>query len=178
MDEALNRMHRLRAARNDLLRKALASLGYSVTNDELFAVNEGRYIGKPTFAEVIVSKGWAEDVNEVFGEIYSKPEIAAIQKEFLPTEEVIRFIHEAGGLAVMAHPMEVRHRGEGEAFFERLKSLLGDMVDLGIDGIECMHPSANEEEQAWLRHYAKNAHLIVTQGSDFHSDRKERCYEN
>lgn len=178
MDEALNRMHRLRAARNDRLQKALASMGYPVTTDELFAVNEGRYIGKPTFAEAIVRKGWAEDVNTVFRDIYAAPEIAAVQKEFLPTDEVVRFIHEAGGLVVMAHPMEIRRRGEGEAFQERLKSLLGEMVGLGIDGIECEHPSAKEEEQEWLRHYARGAGLIVTQGSDFHSDRKERCYEN
>lgn len=178
MDEALNRMHRLRAARNDRLQRALASMGYEISTDELFAVNDGRYIGKPTFAEVMVQKGWAKDVNEVFHDIYTKPEIAAVQKEFLPTEEVIRFIHAAGGLAVMAHPMEIRRHGEGEAFFTRLETLLGEMRSLGIDGIECMHPSATEEEQDRLRQYARDAHLIVTQGSDFHSDRKERSYEN
>ena len=58
----------------------------------------------------------------------------------------------------------------------RLKVLMDRLVGYGIDGIECYHPSADSEDASWLADYAEQKGLLVTRGSDFHSDRNKRVY--
>ena len=41
-------------------------------------------------------------------------------------------------------------------------------VEYGIDGIEIFHPSATEEQQAFLKRFVSKNKLLATGGSDFH----------
>ena len=56
----------------------------------------------------------------------------------------------------------------------KLPQLLKELC--GIDGIECKHPSANEEQSEMLMEYADKYGLIVTEGSDIHSPYQVRDY--
>lgn len=160
-----------RARRNDALMAALNEMGYEITLDDVGAVNDGRFIGKPTFATILKEKGYIEDFQEAFEKIFRHESIKRVVKETLSTKEVIDVIHEADGIAVMAHPMEQRHRSESfEEFLPRLTSILDTMVSYGIDGIECFHPSASEMQSELLEKYANEHGLLITRGSDFHAD--------
>lgn len=181
-NEALNRtLSKVIEWRNERNRKifdTIRRLGYSITEEELRAVNGGRFTGKPTFARVLVNRGYFSSIAEVFEKLLeTSSEIRSIVKHTLSSEAVVRLIHEAGGAAVMAHPMEQMRRGEDKtAFMSRLKVLMDRLVGYGIDGIECYHPSADSEDASWLADYAEQKGLLVTRGSDFHSDRNKRVY--
>lgn len=71
--------------------------------------------------------------------------------------EVMEEVHNAGGIAVLAHP----------GFYDNF-DLIDALVAAGLDGIEVWHPSHDEEltEQAFLA--AKKNKLLMTGGSDFH----------
>lgn len=175
--DALDTILLERAARNDAMLAAIRDLGYDITMDDIIADNEGRYIGKPTFARVLARKGYVENANDAFATIFREPTVRVIRKKTFSSEEVIRLIHAAGGLAVLAHPMEQRHLEETyNQFTERLYPILNRMREYGIDGIECYHPSADEVQAEVLREYAEAHGLVVTAGSDFHTDYQKRDF--
>lgn len=166
-----------RARRNDKFMAALNSRGYNITLDDIGSVNEGRFAGKPTFAIILMQKGIVSSVQEAFNTIFQEPDIKSIKKKTLSSKRVIDLIHGAGGLAVLAHPIEQRHRGETfEEFRPRMYELLDKMAGYGIDGIECYHPSADETQQEMLVAYAKEHGLMITRGSDFHSNENIRDF--
>lgn len=166
-----------RDRRNDRFLKALNGLGYEVTLDDLAGVNEGRYVGKPTFAKILQQKGFLDNYHDAFRGIFREPELKSIKKEALTSQEAISTIQDAGGVAILAHPMEQRHLNESfEDFRPRMYTLLDRMRDYGIDGIEYKHPSADEAQQALLLEYAYKYGLMITEGSDIHSPTQSRSY--
>lgn len=174
----LKKILKWRGERNDTILRALKDQGISITDEEIYAVNEGRYVGKPTFARILVQRGLFPDLAAVFNNFFSKvPEIKGITKKALPSREVVDVIHKAGGVVVLAHPMEQMKTGENwEKFEPRLIEILDTFVEYGIDGIECYHPSATEENSEYLRKYAEAHNLLITRGSDFHFDGMNRRY--
>ena len=166
-----------RRNRNDKFRDCLNKRGYGITPEEIWNVNNGRYVGKPTFATVMVQKGIVKDVKEAFDTVFKEPDLKAIKKITLPSQTVVKVIHNAGGLAVMAHPMEQRRPNESfEVFKPRMYEIMDKMREYGIDGIECFHPSASPEQSELLVAYAKEHGLMITRGSDFHS-KENRNYD-
>lgn len=166
-----------RARRNDAMMAALNDRGCGITLDEIGEMNEGRYVGKPTFASILVKKGIVGTNDEAFNTLFREPELRKIRKETLSSEKVVDVIHQAGGLAVLAHPMEQRHLGESfKDFRPRLYAILDRMREYGVDGIECFHPSADPERAELLCEYAEQNGLIITRGSDFHSDSQKRNF--
>ena len=167
----------MRARRNDRIMQMLNDRGYRITLDDIGAENEGRYVGKPTFARILYRKGYISDPVEAFRTVFREPGLREIVKETLTTKEIIDLIHTAGGVAVFAHPTEQRHLPESfEEFKPRMYQLLDRMREYGIDGIECRHPSADDVQQDLLTEYAERYGLLKTGGSDFHSDDNPRNF--
>ena len=100
---------------------------------------------------------------DIYGEMYHKlfdkdsPESVLVTPKYPDIEEVLTAIHDAGGIAVLAHPY----------FFDNLDSL-PRLMENGLDGIEVWHPCATEEQQAELKKIATKNKLLMTGGTDFH----------
>lgn len=73
-----------------------------------------------------------------------------------PTE-IIKAIHEAGGIAVLAHP----------GFYDNFE-LFEELIPEGLDGVEVWHPENTPEQQEKLIKIATKHGLVMTGGSDFH----------
>ena len=80
-------------------------------------------------------------------------------------KDVVNIIHQAGGLAFLAHPFEYRLDNTID-FINELRN------ESELDGIECFHPSADEEKMEILVEYAKNNNLFISGGSDYHGHKK------
>ncbi len=80
-------------------------------------------------------------------------------------KDVIDTIHQAGGLAFLAHPFEYRFENTIQ-FIDLLRS------EKELDGIECFHPSVNETEMKILECYANEHNLFISGGSDYHGIKK------
>ena len=114
------------------------------------------------------AKALHKERGELYREVFSfgKPAYSELCR---PTpEEAIHYIHGMGGIASLAHPIQIR--ASKEALFD----FIGALVGVGLDGIECYHTSHTKEESANFLKYAKEKNLLVTGGSDFHSDGAER----
>lgn len=115
---------------------------------------------KKHIMQSLIECGYTDSFNgELYKELFTKDSEnnILIVPKYESTKSVIDSIHEAGGIAVLAHP----YRSGCEDSIDLL-------IKMGIDGIEINHPSANEEQQANLRKIASKAKLLVTGGSDFH----------
>lgn len=78
--------------------------------------------------------------------------------------DVVNAIHEAGGVAILAHIFVYQ--------FENVEDKLKRILDLNlIDGIECGHRKHTEEQMMYLQHFADNNKLLKTAGSDFHREK-------
>ena len=99
----------------------------------------------------------------IFGDLYNmlfkkESRINVLMEATYPEPaEIIEAIHEAGGIAVLAHP----------GFYDNFE-LLEELIPQGLDGVEVWHPENSPEQQEFLISIAKKNDLLMTGGSDFH----------
>lgn len=82
----------------------------------------------------------------------------------LPTPiEIADEIHKAGGIVVLPHIFEYKSLDN--------INFLNEMYKLNIlDGIECVHSKHDKEQTKFLIEFCKEHNLIMSGGSDFHTD--------
>jgi 3',5'-nucleoside bisphosphate phosphatase len=85
----------------------------------------------------------------------------------LPAADAIALVHQAGGVAVLAHPGR-RSRGR-PLDRDALIALAAD----GLDGIEVVHPAHDTEQRATYAALAVELGLVATGGSDWHGRPRE-----
>src|SRR6266404_7083751 len=73
----------------------------------------------------------------------------------------IELIHQAGGVAVLAHPG-----------LNRTDEVIPAMVEAGLDGIECFHTKHSTRTSEHYLQIAEHFSLLVTGGSDCHGSSK------
>lgn len=119
----------------------------------------GDTVGRPHLARALVAKGYARNIEDAF-QRYLIP--CNIPKRYFPMDQAIRLVHDAGGIAVLAHPLLVTR------ILDRWEALLDGLTAIGLDGIEVYTPSATEAEIDFFLRQARHRGLTVTGGSDYH----------
>jgi predicted metal-dependent phosphoesterase TrpH len=135
----------------------LNALGVPVTMDDLMAQAGSAAIGRPHVARALIARGWAKDERDAFDRFLGAGRPAYVAKQRLTIADAIRMIHDAGGVAVLAHPGR-------QGTLARLKALRS----VGLDGVEVRHPSHNAEDEARLGAIADALSLLPSGGSDWH----------
>ena len=62
---------------------------------------------------------------------------------------------------------------DGLNFYFRLESLVSDLKDSGMTGLECIYSKYSPSDVSGLEHLARKNGLLVTGGSDYHADGKK-----
>lgn len=135
----------------------LNALGVPVTIESVFAQAGDGAVGRPHIAKAIIAGGWVRDQREAFDRYLGAGKPANVEKFRLSAVDGIRMIHEAGGIAVFAHPSSDGTR-------ERVESL----VAAGVDGLEVKHPSHSNEDMRRIQALADHFGLVTSGGSDWH----------
>lgn len=161
----LEQQRTVRERRNELMIAKLNELGVTITLEEVIEglprpLAPQETIGRPHMADVMVVKGYVGTVAEAFARYLGKEGAAYVNPPRIMPDEAIRWIHEAGGAAVLAHPGLY---GD-DALVERL-------IAVGLDGIEVRHSDHSQEDEARYERLAQRHGLIMTAGSDFHGER-------
>lgn len=154
-----------RARRVDRLREMgtrLARLGAAVDVEAPIAAAAGRpgtSVGRPALARALMDAGHVSSIHEAFERYLGTGRPAFVPRAAPTPEEVLAMIHEAGGMASMAHP-GVTARPD----------VMAALVEQGLDAIEVHHSDHPPEKRRELQEYAAAHGLLVTGGSDFHGD--------
>ncbi len=110
--------------------EVLAGMGAKVDPEKINSSVRGN-VGKPHIARELINNGYAESVRDAFAKYLTDPRIESIKKYELGYAEAIMLIHNAGGLAVLAHPYQMKLTDT------ELDSFVGKLKESGLDGIEC-----------------------------------------
>ena len=144
----------------------LLELGVPVNLERLFDRAEGAAIGRMHIAREVVEVGCATTVQDAFDKYIKRGRPAFVARPAMSCKEAIDTIHEAGGLAFVAHP------GIGN-LQRKLKGLLGQP----FDGIEVFHTHHAPEQSETFAELARERGLLITGGSDCHGTVKGQAPE-
>ncbi len=160
LDTLRTRLRELADARRERAREIVQRLndaGVRITFADVLALAGESALGRPHVARTLIAHGWAHDNRDAFERYLLPGRPGYVAKRRLAVGDAIAMLHEAGGLAVLAHPST-------DDSLERLTAF----THHGLDGLEVAHPSLGAEDRARLRAAADHLGLVKSGGSDWH----------
>lgn len=136
--------------------------GIGLEMDEVKAQARNNIVGRPHVAKVLIRKKIVSTVKEAFIRYLGQPYIEELDTRYVSVETLVQVVSGAGGVTSLAHPGPLYSVNEVE-----------ELMDTGIDGIECIHPAHNFNQQKRFSLLAERRHLLITGGSDFHGSGEE-----
>ncbi|MFJ4173808.1 PHP domain-containing protein [Microbacterium sp. NPDC089696] len=135
-------------------------------DDVLAQTTPDATVGRPHIADALVARGIVRDRTEAFDGILH-PREGYYEPHYAPDPlTAVRLITDAGGVAIIAHPVTSgRDRMMPIPFIERL-------IAEGLGGFEIDHRENTESGKRTLRRLAAEHDLIVTGSSDYHGSGK------
>lgn len=118
-----------------------------------------------SLSKFIVDHGYASNRKEAYEKYLGKDRCAYVEKHVWKFNEAIRNIHECGGIAVVAHPIQ-------SVSIDELDEYAKSFVAIGVDGIEVYHPDQDFLYSKKCEEIVNRYKLFSTAGSDYHGDYK------
>ena len=162
----LKEFRHTRDHRNELMIKKLNEYGYSFTYQEFKNYFPDGILTRAHIARFLYEKGMVASRNEAFDKLIGDGCCCYVSRKKATAKEAINLIHHAGGLAFLAHPTLYNLDYKG------IRKLMADLSTLGLDGVEGIYSTYKNEEEATIKQYAKEFHLLISGGSDFHGANK------
>lgn len=158
----LNTLKEIRNERNERLLETFRNNGIDITIDDVLKYTNGKIIGKPHMAQVLIEKGYVSEVEEAFTNYFNKELYKNIKRKPFFVEDAFKAINDAGGIIVVAHPITLKLKGK------ELEDKILEYKKLGLDGIECFNNIHTQEDIKELTDIATRNNLLITAGSDYH----------
>ncbi|HJU72992.1 MAG TPA: PHP domain-containing protein [Gemmatimonadaceae bacterium] len=154
----LTQLARAREERAKTMVLNLNAVGVRIEFADVLALSGGAAaLGRPHIARTLVAHGWAQDHRDAFERYLLPGRPGYVSKERLTVAEAIAILHDAGGLAILAHPA-----------LEDSLDRITQFAQSGLDGVEVAHPSLTADDRARLKAVADHLGLVKSGGSDWH----------
>ena len=133
-----------------------------------------RYVANPDlisrthFARFLVDSGVCADTHSVFRNYLTPGKPGYVPHRWASLRDAVRWIRDAGGIAVIAHPARYRFGPSAEY------ALFTEFIAHGGEGVEVMTGSHSAEEQQRYAAAALEFGLLASRGSDFHAPGESR----
>lgn len=156
-----------RDKRNEAIISKLNDLGIAITLDNVIQgigreLKQGESVGRPHIADELVRLGAASDMRDAFDKYLAEGAAAYVSPPRITPELACRWILEAGGAPVLAHPGIY---GDDEL----VKAIIAGS---DLRGIEVYHSDHGPDEEEKYLAMAAEFGLLITGGSDFHGARQ------
>ena len=128
-----------------------------------------RYVGNPDlisrthFARFLVETGVCRDTHEVFRRFLTEGKPGYVPHRWARLGDAVRWITQAGGVAVIAHPARYPFTPTEEY------ALFSEFREHGGRGVEVVTGSHTAAEYVKYADTAREFDLLASRGSDFHS---------
>ncbi|MCI5194069.1 MAG: PHP domain-containing protein [Candidatus Electrothrix sp. AU1_5] len=166
----LARLQQSRIERNRKIVKKLAAMGISISEQELKQISGCGQTGRPHIAQLLLDKGYVTTTQQAFSLYLGRNKPAWCSRSPCSSSEAITVLHQAGGLAVLAHPGII----DKEMKVQPL--LIQELVERGLDGLEIFYPTHSSKVKKRLQMLAHKYNLLCTGGSDYHGDHQRRLF--
>ena len=154
-----------RHQRVDRIRRIVARLGGHGLHLDADALlrpaldDPSRSVGRPWVARAMVAAGYVASTDVAFSAWLSRGRPGFVPREGAGPEDVIARIHDAGGIASMAHPGLLKR-----------DDWIPPLAEAGLDAIEAYHTDHGPDDTARYLALAAQLTLAVSGGSDYHAD--------
>lgn len=165
MLEAVAFQSRARAERAVQIGEKLAKLKMPGVYERARQIAGRAEIGRPHFARALVEMGYVDSEQDAFARFLGARKAGDIKTHWPTLETVIRWVLDAGGVPVLAHP------GKYDMTWTKLRAFLKDFVAAGGQGMEISYGGENPDRLLELSRMAQKYGLKASAGSDFHSPR-------
>lgn len=163
LEDLLCEIRKNRNARNELIIHKLQEMGYDITLQEVLDAAGGESVGRPIFAKILIEKGHFNEPQDVFDQCLKRGAPAYCSRVLPSPKQAIEKIHEAGGLAIWAHPL---HRAQTDRSY--LRKTLTELMQYQIDGIEALYTSFTSSQTKAITEVAYEFSMPISGGTDFH----------
>lgn len=157
LNDALLGFQKNREERGKKMVNKLNSMNIDLDFQLVEKESHGSAIGRPHVAKALLKAKLTDYYEQAFERYIGDNGPAYVPKKNFTPKQAIDLIHNANGLAVLAHP--------GITNKERYLEML---IEFGLDGIEVYHSSHKQSDIDRYKHLAERYRLIKTGGSDFH----------
>jgi predicted metal-dependent phosphoesterase TrpH len=140
----------------------LDALGVQVDADQVLGGHGGldaRWIGRPLLARALVRAGHVRSTREAFDLYLAENGAAWVPRRAPSPDQVVEIIHQAGGIAALAHPGLIGH-----------DEWILPMAAAGLDALEVYYIEHSPEMTVHYRVLAERLGLAMSGGSDYHGD--------
>ena len=162
LQKGLNYNQRLREERAEKIALGLRRAGITDALEKTQELSKTDMITRTHFAQMLIREGYCKDMKSVFRRFLTGKKPGASRVEWRSFDEVVGWIHAAGGLAVIAHPFRYRMtQTKIKNMFLNFKEVLGD-------GVEVVTATSTAEEITLSNRWAKEYKLLSSCGSDYH----------
>ena len=159
-----------RNSRNEKMVALLQKDGYHISMEQLRAEHPGTVIGRPHMAEALLRAGEVESIQDAFDRLLGEGKPYCLPRTYMPFPRAAEVIFSAGGVPVLAHPLQYGYDDAG------LEKLVKTAADCGAVGIEVYYSGYEEEQRRKLMNLGDRYGLIYTGGSDYHGTRKPHIH--
>lgn len=172
MQKLLGQIRVWRDERNINILNKLAEYGKPVSLEEVQEIsraaaqstegNEEEVIGRPHIAQAMVNHGYCTCVKDAFRDYLGRGKKAYFDRQTLDAKAGISLIHEAGGLAIWAHPaVSIKSN-------TRILKIVDELLPFGLDGMETIYPEYTPADTNFITEIVKRHSLLASGGTDFH----------
>ena len=158
----------LRKERAEKIALGLWRAGIKDALEKTQALSKTDMLTRTHFAQMLIREGYCKDMKSVFRRFLTGKKPGGIRVEWKNIDEVVGWIHAAGGLAVIAHPFRYRMTQT------KIKNMLIDFKEVLGDGVEVVTATSTDEEITLSNQWAKEYKLLSSCGSDYHGWSNQR----
>ena len=141
--------------------KKLQKLGFKIEIEDVLKQSKLSAIGRPHIASAMLELGYVVDYYEAFQKYLGDGRPACERKIHVSPQSALKLISDAGALSFVAHPVNIK------------ETILTELIDAGLDGIEVIHPSHQEFHRHFYKGIVNQYCLLESGGSDFHGGVKD-----
>jgi len=168
LQKGLNYNQTLREERALKIALGLKRSGINNALEKTQEISKTNMLTRTHFAQMLILEGYCKDMKSVFRRFLTGKKPGATRVEWRSFDEVVEWIHAAGGLAVIAHPFRYRMTQT------KIKNMLIDFKEVLGDGVEVVTATSTDEEITLSNQWAKEYKLLSSCGSDYHGWSNQR----
>ena len=156
-----------RIVRNQKMCDKLNEYGIPITYDSFIERFPDAVHTRAHYATYLLENHHVKSMSEAFDRYVGDYAPCYLPREKITPAQAISLILKVGGIPILAHPC-LYHFNK-----EKLEKLIRELKDAGLVGIETIYSTHNASEERLIRHFAKEYHLLLSGGSDFHGATKK-----
>lgn len=154
-----------RKVREECIFNYLAERGILLNRDQVRQYAKNGIIARPHFARAMLESGYVKTIREAFDKYLATDDFDKLERPKPLSHEGISCILKAGGIPVLAHPIQIG------LDLPSLEQLIQQLKREGLQGLECYYSTHSSKQTQDYLMLAKKYSLVVTGGSDFHGEK-------